>query len=116
MKTYSIPLTEINNIIISPNGTKYCLDSLLLAINEFNKECPKYGWALNRKMIECRGNYTHITYDIKYVHNSLMANIELLNQQYENAKIKPIIIIPLHFGSGIIIKKVIKIINICLED
>jgi len=114
MYNFNINFKRLNEYVIeSECGNKYLLSSLLESIDEFNKECPKEGWLLNRKNIEKAEKVTHLTKSLEYKEEKLIAKIELY-EDIKDAKMKPIITTPLHFRSGVVLK-ILKIININLE-
>ena len=111
----SVNMPEKDNIIKTANGTEYYFQTVLDAITEFNKLCPKAGGLLMRDHIGHIKEHTHITNSLKYEDGKLIADIEPLIDGLENAKMKPIIQIPLRFGSGIQTERVLGIVNIFLE-
>lgn len=113
---FSIDLPEEDGIVTTQSGTKFILQTILSSIEEFNKTCPKPGCILNRNHIGQKGKHTHVVHLLKYEHNKLIATIEPLISGLENMKIRPIIQIPLRFGSGIQKEIVLKIADIFLED
>jgi len=115
---FSIDLKTDSDVVQSDNGTKYRLSSIIAAINEFNKKCPKRGGMIERSEVGSCRKFTHVTTSLKYEKGKLIANIEFLKSEYEskNYSMKPIIAIPLRFGSGIEVENVLKIVNIFLEE
>ena len=112
---FSIDMPERNGIITTQSGAKFYLFTVLDAIEEFNKKCPKNGGILLRDHIGHIKEVTHITKSLRYENQKLVAEIELLNNRLKDVKIKPIIEIPLRFESGISVERVLSINNIYLE-
>ena len=104
-----------NGIITTPSGIKYFLYTILEAIEDFNKQCPKVGCIINRDHIGQMGKKTHITQKIEFKDNKLIATIEPLIDGLENAKIRPIVRTPLRLESGVLIERVLGIDNVYLE-
>jgi hypothetical protein len=114
---YRMNLTETeHNTITSDNGTKYHLEEFLTAISRFNDKCPKTGGIIMRSELGHMERLSHITHSIQYVNGKLIADIEPLEEGLDGASIRPIIMIPLRFGSGIRVERVLEIMNIYLES
>lgn len=111
-------MPEHEGIVTTPSKIKYYLPTLLKAIDEFNSKCPKNGGKFVSDHVGHAEGITHITNSIQYKDGTFTANIDILNNEIKNAKIKPIIKIPLRLGSGIQerrVERVLGIINILLE-
>jgi len=113
---FSVDMPEENGLIETPNGDKYILQTLLLAIEEFNEKCPKKGGLLMRDHVGHIKEHTHITHSLRYEDDKLVAEIELLRDDLEKFKIKPIIKTPLRLGSRVLTERLLGIINIFLEN
>jgi len=112
---FSVDMPEEDGIVRAASGAEYYTQTVIEAIDEFNKLCPKTGGLLVRDHIGHIKEKTHITHSLKYSDGKLIAEIEPLIEGLEDAKIKPIIRIPLRFESGIQTERVLGITNVFLE-
>lgn len=111
-----MPLKQIDeNVIQTESGKKYFLSSLEEAIEEFNEECPKSGGIIIREHIGHIKEITHVTNNLKYEDDMLIADIDLRNEELANANMRPIISTPLRFESGVEVDFVLKILDVQLE-
>lgn len=102
--------------IVKISNHKYFLQSLLMAIKEFNKKCPKIGGIIDRDHIG-RNTKTHNVNKLKYKDNQLIVDLEIFNKDIDQSKIiiKPIISTPLRLNNGVEIERILDIINIMIE-
>lgn len=112
------PVTIDNHIITFKSGHQYIYESLIQAIEDYNhNKCPHRCGILNRKHIMHVGKITHIVHRLfieKAPTTNLCADIEMLDRTFNinSINIKPIIVTPLQFGSGVTKISAVKYIQI----
>lgn len=107
-------------------GRFYNKNSFNNAIKSFNQQCPMLGGVLNRERIQDIEPHTHRTLYIEIKDSKLCAHTEFLDtplgrkmeEKAKNGKltIKPLIVTPLSFDDSGVTEKILRILNVQIED